>query len=159
MKNLGFLFLLSFLVLSSCDTEDVLTEDEQLRIDIELIEKFLAENNLEAQVIEPSGIRYVIHQEGTGETAVFGNSVFTHFTGYFLDGTEFDTTEGTGRPTDFILGAGDVISGWDIGFRKFRKGTRATLLIPSQYGYGTRRQGAIPPNSVVAFDVDVVDIR
>lgn len=158
MKKLSFLCLLFVAVLMSCKTEEVFSEDEQLRIDIELIEKYLAENNLEAQVIEPSGIRYIIHSEGTGPTAAFGNSVFTHFRGYFLDGTEFDSTEGTG-PTSFILGAGDVIRGWEIGFTKFNEGTSATLLIPSQYAYGNRRRGTIPPNAVIAFDVDVVNIR
>lgn len=159
MRKVGVLYLLVFILLMSCTSEDVFSEDEQLRVDIELIENFLAENNLEAQVIEPSGVRYVIHQEGTGPNAEFGNSVFTHFTGYLLDGTEFDTSIGSGSPFEFVLGLGDVVQGWDLAFAKLNEGARATILIPSQFAWGSRRQGIIPPNSVVAFDVDVIDIR
>lgn len=159
MKKQGVLYALVFIWLVSCTSEDVFSEDEQLRVDIALIENYLAENNLEAQVIEPSGVRYVIHQEGTGPNAEFGNSVFTHFTGYLLDGTEFDTSEESGSTFEFVLGLGDVVRGWDIAFEHFKEGTSATILIPSQFAWGSRRQGVIPPNSVVAFDVEVVDIR
>ena len=159
MKKLCFLLLLSVTVLMSCKTEEVFGEDEQLRIDIELIEKFLAENNLEAQVIGSTGVHYVIHQEGSGPTAAFGNSVFTHFTGYLLDGTEFDTSIGSGSPFEFVLGAGEVVQGWGLAFEKLNRGASATILIPSQFAWGPRRQGIIPPNSVVAFDVDVLEIR
>ncbi len=147
-----------FVALMGCDGEEVFDEAQQLAIDRKLIEDYLAENNIVAQEVGETGIMYVIHQAGSGPKAAFANSVFTHYRGYLLDGTEFDTSSGRGV-FDFVIGAGQVIRGWELGFQELNKGASATLFIPSKYGYGSTRQGSIPPNSVLLFDVDVVDIR
>lgn len=150
--------MLGFALFMGCDTEEVFDEEQQQAIDRKLIDDYLAENNITATEIEGTGIRYVIRTQGSGPNAAFAESVFTHYRGYFLDGTEFDTSIGS-DPIDFVIGAGQVVRGWEIGFKEFNKGTSATLFIPSQYGYGSQRRGAIPPNSVLIFDVDVLDIR
>lgn len=158
MNKVKFLFLLAFVALMGCKSEDVFDEQEQLAIDVKLIQDYLQANDINAQQIEDTGIYYVIYQEGTGPNAEFASSVFTHYRGYLLDQTEFDSSTGSG-PFDFVIGAGQVIRGWELGFRQLNKGASATLFIPSKYGYGTNRQGLIPANSVLIFDVDVVDIR
>lgn len=160
MKKL-IIYILPVLLFSiaACDSDSVFDEAEQLQVDIDLIESFLATNNLEADTLKPSEIRYIIHQEGTGAKASFGSSVVVHYTGRLLDGTEFDTSIG-GSPFDVVIGRGDVIRGWDIGLRELNKGSRATFYIPSGSGYGSSRQGLlIPPNSVLVFDIEVLDIR
>ncbi len=152
------MFVLMVAILASCDTESVFDEAEQLAIDRQLILDYMADNNIQGEEIGDLGIYYVLTQPGSGPNAEFASSVFTHYRGYLLDGTEFDTSVGRGV-FDFVIGAGDVIQGWEIAFKELNKGASATLFIPSKYGYGTRRQGNIPPNSVLLFDVDVTDIR
>ena len=142
----------------ACDSEEVFDENQQSDIDRALIDDYLTENNITALEIGETGIRYVIHTAGSGPNAQFAESVFAHYRGYFLDGTEFDSSIGS-DPIDFVIGAGQVVRGWEIGFREFNKGTSATLFIPSKYGYGSQRRGGIPSNSVLIFDVDVLDIR
>lgn len=155
-----FLALATVCVVSGCDQDEVFNAEEQLDIDIRLIDQYLADNNLIAEVDQSSQMRFIISQAGTGDNADFGNSVEVHYTGYLLDGTEFDTSIGRGTFT-FVLGRGDVIAGWDIGFHKLSAGAQATLIIPSGLGYGNARGpgGDLPPNSVLVFDVNVVDIR
>ncbi|HEY9117633.1 MAG TPA: FKBP-type peptidyl-prolyl cis-trans isomerase [Roseivirga sp.] len=158
MKRVKLLLLLAFVALLGCDSEEVFDEIQQLTIDRKLIDDYLAENNISATEIGNTGIRYVINTPGSGPNAQFAESVFAHYTGYFLDGTEFDdSTESD--PIDFVIGAGQVVQGWEIGFREFNKGTSATLFLPSKYGYGSNRRGNIPANSVLIFDVRVLDIR
>ena len=158
MKRFRLLLMLLFVAVLSCDTEQVFDEEEQLAIDRQLILDYLAENNIDALEIEDTGIYYVITQQGSGPNAEFANSVFAHYRGYLMDGTEFDNSSGKG-PFDFVVGAGQVIRGWELGFQEFNKGASGTLFIPSKFGYGTRRQGSIPPNAVLLFDIDVIDIR
>ncbi len=162
MKKLVSLFLVlaTVIAVAGCDGDEVFNADEQLDIDVRLIDQYLADNFLTAQVDEDSQLRYIVNQSGTGDNAGFGNSVEVHYTGYLLDGTEFDSSIGRGSFT-FVLGRGDVILGWDVGFQKLNVGASATLLIPSGLAYGNSRGpgGDLPPNSVLIFDVSVIDIR
>lgn len=160
MKKLIFVLpaLMLFLV-ASCDTDNIFDEAEQLAIDIALIDAYLEENNLVAEIDQASGLRYIINQEGTGDVPGFGASVIVEYTGMLLDGTQFDASRAPDH-FDLVIGRGDIIQGWDIGLRKFNAGTTARLLIPSGLGYGNNRQGfLIPPNSVLIFDMTVLDIR
>jgi FKBP-type peptidyl-prolyl cis-trans isomerase len=100
--------------------------------------------------------------EGTGDAkAVDGDTLTVHYVGYLPDGTVFDQSWGkeTG-PFPFILGHHDVIDGWDQGLAGVKIGERRHLLIGSDLAYGsTGSGGAIPPDTPLAFDVDVVDIN
>lgn len=151
------MIVLSVMIMG-CTTESIFDESEQLAIDRQLILDYLDQNNINAVEIGETGIFYAVTQSGSGPTAEFASSVFTHYRGYLLDGTEFDSSAERGV-FDFVVGAGAVIQGWEIAFQELNRGTSATLFIPSKYGYGTSRQGTIPANSVLIFDVDVVDIR
>jgi FKBP-type peptidyl-prolyl cis-trans isomerase len=119
-----------------------------------------------------SGLRYVINEEGTGEETVIGKLVSVDYVGKLLDGMVFDTSiesvakdEGvynssrTYSPFAFTLGAGQVITGWDIGISLLRVGDSATLFVPSGLGYGTRSTGSIPSNAVLIFDVNVIAVE
>jgi hypothetical protein len=100
--------------------------------------------------------------EGTGDAeAVDGDTITVHYVGYLADGTVFDQSWGSETgPFAFILGQQDVIDGWDQGLAGVKIGERRHLLIGSDLAYGeTGSGGAIPPNTPLAFDVDVVDIN
>lgn len=131
----------------------------QLNTDIEVIESFLKENNITAQSTE-SGLRYVIETEGTGDYPQPGQTVFVHYTGTLMDGTKFDSSHDRNEPLSFPIGQRRVIQGWDEGIALLKKGGKGTLYIPSPLAYGPRGSGgAIAPNSVLKFEVELVDIE
>tara|TARA_R110000796_G_scaffold252557_1_gene387746 strand:+ start:140709 stop:141200 length:492 start_codon:yes stop_codon:yes gene_type:complete len=150
-------FSIAALAFSACKQEVVFDTDEQFIRDTILIEQYLADNSLEAETDE-SGIRYRITEQGTGGNAKFGSTVRVKYTGYLLDGTTFDTNVGGTESFDFVIGQGAVVQGWDIAFKLFNKGTEATIYIPSKYGYGNVGNLFIPANSVLIFDVRVLDV-
>ena len=132
--------------------------EKQMEKDIEIIDAYLADNNITAQSTE-SGLRYVIEAEGTGSNPEQGQKVKVHYTGTLLDGTEFDSSAGK-DPIQFPIGQGGVIQGWDEGIALLKKGGKATLYIPSQLAYGPRaRSEVIQANSILKFEVELVDIE
>lgn len=131
---------------------------EMRQADGEQIDKFLAENNIEATTTE-TGIRYNITQEGEGEYAKPGDRVTVHYSGTFMDGSKFDSSYDRDKPFIFVLGQGDVIPGWDEGIALLNKGAKATLYIPSSLAYGSRQNGSIPANSILFFDVELIEIN
>lgn len=104
---------------------------------------------------------------GAGKEAVNNKLVIVHYTGWLYDpkapknrGTKFDSSVDRGQPFDFMLGAGQVIKGWDQGVAGMKVGGHRTLIIPSEMGYGARGAGgAIPPNATLMFDVELLDVK
>lgn len=98
--------------------------------------------------------------EGSGRTAQAEQQVSVHYTGWLTDGTKFDSSVDRGRPFEFRLGAGQVISGWDQGVAGMRVGGKRKLVIPGAMGYGSRGvPGVIPPNATLVFDVELLAVR
>lgn len=106
-------------------------------------------------------------QVGTGREAEPGFNVTVHYTGWLYDeaaegkkGKKFDSSLDRKQPFNFFLGGGQVIQGWDEGFAGMKIGGKRTLIIPSEMGYGARGAGgAIPPNAVLVFDVELLDVK
>ena len=150
MKKL--LLLLSLFSVFACKKDK--SAEEQLAYDIELIKKYISDKSLTA-LSTPEGVYYTMDVVGTGtQMPTPSNIVTVKYKGYLQDGTVFDQNT-TG--VDFRLGS--LIRGWQIGFQKFKKGGKGKLLIPSALGYGSAAQGNIPKNSVLIFDVELVDIK
>lgn len=106
-----------------------------------------------------TGLIIVHVLQGSGAEAQPGNAVSVHYTGYLTDGTEFDSSIG-GEPITFLLGAGQVIEGWDEGIAGMKVGEKRRLIIPPQLGYGARGAGGvIPPNATLVFDVELTDVQ
>jgi len=159
MKNyiLGIGLIIG-LSLVSCGEDQIFNPQEQLETDITLIEEYLVGKGLEADTILPSEIRIIIEERGSEPLVSFGSSVETNYSGYFLDGTEFDSNEGSG-PFSFVVDRRDVIRGWELGMKVFGEGGSGTLLIPSGLAYGNTRRPGIPANSVLIFDIEVLSLR
>lgn len=105
----------------------------------------------------PSGLGYKLTSTGTGKTPEAGKNVSVHYRGYLENGTEFDNSFKRGEPISFKLGIGQVIKGWDEGIQLFPVGSKGTLRIPPDLGYGARGAGGvIPPNATLYFDIEVV---
>jgi FKBP-type peptidyl-prolyl cis-trans isomerase len=97
---------------------------------------------------------------GTGTEAVAGKKVTVHYSGFLTNGTMFDSSIPRKTPFTFILGAGEVIQGWDRGVVGMKVGGKRKLTIPSKYGYGARGAGnVIPPNATLIFDVELLKVE
>lgn len=92
------------------------------------------------------------------KTAQKGDQVVVHYTGKLSNGTKFDSSLDRGEPFPFILGAGQVIKGWDEGLVGVSIGEKKTLVIRPEDGYGSKANGPIPANSTLTFDIEIVDI-
>ena len=109
----------------------------------------------------PSGLEYWDIKVGTGAVAQAGHKVKVDYTGWLTNGKKFDSSVGTGHPFEFMLGAGQVIKGWDEGVAGMKVGGKRQLRIPSDLAYGARGTGGglIPPNATLIFDVQLLDTK
>jgi peptidylprolyl isomerase len=107
----------------------------------------------------PSGLKYVDKKVGTGKEAKKGDRVSVDYTGYFKDGTVFDSSVGR-KPYDFTLGAGRVIKGWDEGIAGMKEGGKRKLIIPYPLAYGeVGYPPGIPPRTDLTFDLELVKVN
>lgn len=140
------------------------TGAKQKAADDKIIAEYAKTNKLNTTTT-PEGVYVAVSQQGAGEKPQAGDTVVVHYTGKLINGTVFDSSLDTTlrpgakiEPIRFPLGRGFVIKGWDAGIAALNKGSKATLLIPSTLGYGLQASGPIPANSVLVFDVQLVDI-
>jgi FKBP-type peptidyl-prolyl cis-trans isomerase len=123
-------------------------------------ENFLAQNKGKDGVFTTeSGLQYKVLTEGTGIKPTLEDTVLVHYTGKMLDGTEwtvFESSVERGEPVKF--GVGQVIPGWKEGVLLMPKGSKYTLWIPAELGYGAPGQGPIKPNSALEFEVELLDV-
>ncbi|MFM2394231.1 MAG: hypothetical protein RLZZ546_2213 [Bacteroidota bacterium] len=126
------------------------------------VEKTLMEtlNGYKAKTLKvettSSGLKYFIHEKGNGPNIKSGEEASVNYHGVLLNGTEFDNSFKRGEPITFPVGVGQVIKGWDEALLLLPKGTKATIFVPSQLGYGENSQAPIPPNSELIFYIEIL---
>jgi len=114
----------------------------------------------ENMITTGSGLKYEDLTIGNGLEAIPGKSVTVHYTGTLLDGTKFDSSLDRNQPFTFILGAGNVIAGWDEGVAGMKVGGKRKLVIPPELAYGQEGiPGVIPSNSTLLFDVELLEVQ
>ncbi len=114
----------------------------------------------------PSGLQYEDATPGSGDEAQAGQRVSVHYTGWLHDaaapqmrGRQFDSSKDRGDPFRFVLGAGNVIAGWDEGVQGMKVGGTRVLVIPSNLGYGEHGAGGvIPPRATLVFEVELLAV-
>ena len=98
-------------------------------------------------------------KQGTGTRVTkAGDKISVHYTGTLANGTKFDSSLDRGKPFEFVIGKGTVIKGWDQGLLGMKVGEKRKLTIPPSLGYGAQAMGAIPANSVLIFDTELIAI-
>ncbi len=121
-------------------------------------EEFLAKNKKEKSVTTlPSGLQYIVLKEGTGPIPKATDKVSVHYKGTLLDGTEFDSSYKRNQPAEFPVQG--VIKGWVEALQKMKVGSKWKLFIPSELAYGENGAGQIPPNAVLIFEVELLEIK
>ena len=119
---------------------------------------YLAENAGKAGVkVTDSGLQIEMLTEGTGDKPSVTDVVVVHYEGRLLDGTVFDSSIARGEPAEFALN--QVIPGWTEGLQLIRAGGKARLTIPSDLAYGPGGVRSIPPNSVLVFEVELIEVK
>ena len=122
-------------------------------------EAFLAENAQQNGVVTlASGLQYRVLNSGDGESPTTTDSVLAHYHGTLIDGTVFDSSVNRGEPATF--GVSQVIAGWTEALQLMKVGAKWRLFIPPGLAYGEASPTpAIPPNSALIFDVELLEIR
>lgn len=133
-------------------------QKEQLKKDTLEIKAYLKKNKIKAHRTA-SGLYIQTIKKGSGAKPTKGQTVSVHYTGTFMNGKKFDSSRDRGQPFEFVLGQHMVIEGWDEGIAQLNKGTVANLYIPSSMAYGPNGNSGIPPNSVLIFNVELIDIK
>jgi FKBP-type peptidyl-prolyl cis-trans isomerase FkpA len=118
---------------------------------------YLEENaKKEGVTVTESGLQYEVLQAADGAKPVATDTVKVHYTGTLTDGTKFDSSVDRGEPAQFPLNR--VIPGWTEGVQLMNVGSKFKYTIPSELAYGERDMGVIKPNSVLVFEVELLDI-
>jgi|SRR5699024_8430517 len=142
--------------------EMVAEQQEQMAKAQELAEQgqaFLAENaEKDGVTVLENGLQYEVLKEGDGDSKpTIDSLVTTHYHGTLLDGTVFDSSIERGEPVTFPLG--DVIEGWQEALQLMTVGDKWRLVLPPELAYGEHGTGAIGPNSVLVFEVELLEIE
>jgi peptidylprolyl isomerase len=109
-------------------------------------------------------LKYTDTKVGTGAMPKPGQTCIMHYTGWLyqdgVKGKKFDSSVDRGQPFQFIIGAAQVIGGWDEGVASMKVGGKRTLIIPPDLGYGSHGAGGvIPPNATLIFDVELLGVK
>tara|TARA_Y100000768_G_C23963667_1_gene676733 strand:+ start:418 stop:894 length:477 start_codon:yes stop_codon:yes gene_type:complete len=156
-----FLIFLVIISIFSCADENIVvtrTKQEQFNLDLERIQGYLNENNLEGFESLDNGLYYKILEEGNSSFPKNGDTLDVEYVGQLLNGLEFDRSY-TNQPFEFILGSNEVIQGWELGVPLIDEEGTILLIIPSGLAYGTTTSSSIPENSVLIFRIKLLDIR
>ena len=157
-----FLFM-AIGTLASCDKDEPFDPIKQRETDNRLILEYMAANNVDTSAVTRtnSGLFYQLLEAGTGAKVESGDDVQVKYKGWYLNGTEFDSNYDSSAPFVLKVGAQQVIPGWDEGLQLMSEGEIARLYIPSRLAYGPKPGygSPIPANSVLIFDVEIVDIK
>lgn len=129
-------------------------QNELIEVDLAT---YLETQNISAKTTDV-GLFYEITKDGTGRKPKMGDYLALNFKGKLLDGTVFEESD-PADPFVFQVGYRQVIRGWDLGIREFPLGSKGTIYIPPNLGYGKRGAGQeVPPNAALQFEVEVLKI-
>ncbi|HQO08479.1 MAG TPA: FKBP-type peptidyl-prolyl cis-trans isomerase [Clostridiales bacterium] len=125
--------------------------------EIEAAKNFMAENRKNQGVrVTRSGLQYIILEEGDGPKPTLEDKIKINYTGALVTGEEFENTFKTGNPAVFQLKG--TIKGFEEGMQLMKTGSRFKFFVPPNLGYGPTERGIIKPNSVLIYEVELLEI-
>jgi FKBP-type peptidyl-prolyl cis-trans isomerase len=132
-------------------------EKNQGSENLKIADEFLAENKKKSDVKEtPTGLQYRVLQEGDGAKPKLDDKVKVHYVGRLINGAKFDSSVDRGEPTEF--GLNQVIKGWTEGLQLMNTGSKYEFFIHPKIAYGPRPRPQIPANSLLIFEVELLEV-
>ena len=161
-RKLLFIVALPIAILSCSKSDNscglTLSTDTAPASEVDSVQRYLTKNSIIADK-HPNGLFYKIHQAGSGNVPGACSVVTVKYRGGLTNGSGFDSSYKLNpNGTPFTLGD-RLIAGWQIGIPLIKKGGSITLYIPPSLGYGATNYGPIPANSILIFNVDLVDVQ
>jgi len=117
-----------------------------------------SQNQMENKTLE-NGLQIIDEVVGAGAEAKAGDIVIVNYAGNLENGVKFDSSYDRNQPFSFVLGAGSVIQGWDIGVAGMKIGGKRKLVIPPALGYGSKDYGPIPASSTLIFEIELLGVQ
>ena len=105
------------------------------------------------------GVKVQVENQGSGDQAEEGSVVTVHYVGTLANGTKFDSSYDRNAPITFTLGSGQVIKGFDLGVVGMKVGEKRKITIPPDLAYGSIDLAAIPANSTIIYEVELLSIN
>lgn len=121
--------------------------------EVKQVEAYLSSNTITA-VKHCSGLYYQVISEGTGSNPTSCSAISVTYKGTLTNGNVFENAT-----TPVVYGLATLIEGWRNGLPVIKKGGRIKLFVPPSLGYGASSQGSIPGNSVLIFDINLLDVQ
>ena len=160
MTRLNYLFAVLLALSGLSCSDDEITETDQLQKDIAKIEQYILDKEIADAQSNPSGLHYIIDENGSGDLPVNGQTVTLHYVGRFLDDVIFDSSVARDEPFEFELGTSGVIRGFEESIMLLNNGAKGTFLLPSALAYGKNGTGnVIGPNEILIFEIEILDIK
>jgi FKBP-type peptidyl-prolyl cis-trans isomerase FkpA len=143
--------ILIFLIIGSCKTYS----DDDKKIIETKIENYIKKSTIKYQKSE-SGLYYIIEHQGEGEFIKITDEVSFNYVGRFLNGEIFD---GQFKSKAITFEVTKLIEGWKEAMLYLKKGGKAKLIVPPYLGYGDYDLEEIPKNSILLFDISILDVK
>ena len=110
--------------------------------------------DLAAMTLLPSGVYIEDMPVGTGDMAVLGSTATVNYTGWLVDGSEFDS----GLSVAFTLVSGALVDGFLDGMLGMQVGGTRRMIIPPEQGYGEAGRGSVPGGAIMVFEVELLEV-
>lgn len=151
LKTISLIFVI-FLLLASCSTYS----DSDLEAFDDEIQTYISEEGLKMNSFE-NGMYYNVHNEGDGEEYIkLTDRVTFHYTGSFLNGEEFQKIPKNDPVTFYVR---ELIVGWQDALSLLKEGGEITIILPPHLGYGSKKTGLIPANSILKYELKVLEVE
>lgn len=119
--------------------------------------EFLDKNKTaEGVKVTNSGLQYQVVTEGSGAVPKADDVIKAHYKGTLVTGEQFDSSYDRGTPAEFPVKG--VIPGWTEALQMMKTGSKFKLWIPPELAYGPSPRPGIPANSVLSFEVELLEI-
>jgi len=158
-----FSVAIGMLLVVSCNNLDEVIEQRTKEMELEELESTLSFLESEGHNIDTSdlGIYYIVHEEGEGPLAEFGDTLRLEYVGYLKGGQIFDASAFHYEDSiwEFTFEEDFLIPGFEDGISLMNKGAELELIIPSDYAYGAEGAVYIEPFSTLLFSTKLHDIN